>query len=222
MTSNSQDGISIRVMTPKDYESVKSILQNDFFGAEPLSEFCGKDFYFKNKEVMDEWMLSMIEQDMCLLALDENDGWRPVGCVLSGIQTPEDIEKHSRTTETSEGSALRKINILFNKIESESNIFEVYGISKALISHVTAVTASKRGKGLGARLAAALMDLGRSKVLPVMVANCTSYYSARQKKALGMKCIYSLNYADFKDDQGTVIFKPSAPHTTARVMAIKL
>lgn len=66
------------------------------------------------------------------------------------------------------------------------------------------------------------MEVGRAKGFPVMTANCTGFYSARQKEALGMKCIISQDYADYKDDQGQVIFNPPPPHKATRILAIKL
>ncbi|XP_064554120.1 arylalkylamine N-acetyltransferase-like 2 isoform X1 [Drosophila montana] len=145
------------------------------------------------KEYHDEFYLSKIKQGTCLLAVDENNGGRIVGYVLAHAQTPDDVEKYRKKA-----------------------------AAKPLLSHITHVDASMRGKGLGSRLAAALMEVGRSKDFPLMAAHCTSFYSARLKKALGMECVYSIAYADYKDASGQVVFKPAAPHTHLRVMVIKL
>ncbi|KAI8043407.1 hypothetical protein M5D96_004739 [Drosophila gunungcola] len=170
----------------------------------------------------DDNNLSVIAQGTCLVALDEDDGGRLVGFVLAEAQFPEDIEKHRIEAETSRQNGFGRIRVILFKVEREANIFERFGISKVLYSKVTCVDASMRGKGIGSRLAAALMDVGRSKGFPAMLAHCTSFFSARQKQALGMQCIYSLAYADYKDDQGRPIFTPAEPNTMLRVMAIKL
>ncbi|KAH8346727.1 hypothetical protein KR084_009002 [Drosophila pseudotakahashii] len=224
MKSNSTDGVTIRIMDLKDYEQVKPFLKDEFFMAEPLylSLSCGKPFHPLDEKHWDEENLSMITEGTCLVALDENDGNRLVGCALAGALFPEDYKRHRRMAETADQTISGHLNVHLHKLESGANIFERYGISKALLSRMTTVAGSKRGKGLGSRLANTLMDLGRSKGFPVMVANCTSFYSARQKESLGMECIYSLAHADFKDDQGRVIFTPPPPNTMTRVMAIKL
>ncbi|XP_017117106.1 dopamine N-acetyltransferase [Drosophila elegans] len=222
MASNTKDGITIRIMTQEDYANVKAFMKDDFFSSEPLCQSSGEAVHLQNEKDNDEYHLSMIAQGTCLVALDENNDGRLVGFVLAGAQYPEDIEKHRIEAEAMEKHFWGKICVLLSKIEREANLFERFGISKVLYSHITSVDASMRGKGLGSRLAATLMDVGRSKGFPAMVAYCTSFFSARQKEALGMQCIHSLTYADYKDDQGRPIFTPAAPNIMARVMAIKL
>ncbi|XP_037709593.1 dopamine N-acetyltransferase-like [Drosophila subpulchrella] len=220
MSSNTKDGITIRIMTVEDYKNVKAFMEDDFLLSEPLSQSSGESFH-QNKD-NGEYLLSMIAQDTCLVALDENNGGRLVGFVMAGAQFPEDTEQHRVEAEAMEQHTWGRIYRLLSKIEREANIFERFGISKALYSHITSVDKAMRGKGLGSRLAATLMEVGRSKGFPVMVAYCTSFFSARQKEALGMQCIHSLTYADYKDAHGQPIFKPAAPHTMVRAMAIKL
>ncbi|XP_037709592.1 dopamine N-acetyltransferase-like [Drosophila subpulchrella] len=222
MSSNTKDGITIRIMTVEDYKNVKAFMKDDFFLSEPLCQSTGESVHQQNEKDNDEYHLSMIAQGTCLVAIDENNGGRLVGFVLAGAQYPEDIEQHRIEAEAMEQHTWGRICILLSKIEREANIFERFGISKVLYSHITSVDKSMRGKGLGSRLATTLMEVGRSKGFPVMVAYCTSFFSARQKEALGMQCIHSLTYADYKDAQGRPIFTPAAPNTMARVMAIKL
>ncbi|XP_017056599.1 arylalkylamine N-acetyltransferase-like 2 [Drosophila ficusphila] len=222
MALNTKDGITIRIMTKEDYKDVKAFMTDDFFLSEPLCQSSGERVHHQNEKENDEYHLSMIAQGTCLVALDENNGGRLVGFVLAGAQFPEDVEKHRIEAEAMEKHTWGRICVLLSKIEIEANLFERFGISKVLYSHITSVDTSMRGKGLGSRLAETLMEVGRSKGFPAMVAYCTSFYSARQKEALGMQCIHSLVYADYKDDQGRPIFTPKAPHKMARVMAIKL
>ncbi|EDW76276.2 uncharacterized protein Dwil_GK15374 [Drosophila willistoni] len=219
---NSKDGITIRIMTAEDYKHVKSFMTDHFFTGEPLGASSGENVQHQNEKENDEFHLSMIHQGTCLLAIDDNQNGRIVGLVLAGAEYPSDLEKHRREAEEMEQHCFGRICRMSSKLEIEANIFKRYQIFKVLYSYITNVDSSLRGKGLGSRLAAALMDVGRSKGFPMMAAICTSFYSARQKEALGMKCIHSLAYADYKDDQGQVIFQPPAPHTHARFMVIKL
>lgn len=218
----SRDGILIRIMRVEDYPQVKLFMGDNFFNGEPICAASGENVQRFNEKENDEYHISMIEQGTCLLALNEQAGGSIVGIVLAGEQVPSDVEKHRKEAAELEQNTWGKIAVLLSKVEIEIKLFERYGISKALYSHITNVDASMRGKGLGSRLAAALMEVGRSKGFPVMFAYCTSFFSARQKEQLGMECIYQLAYADYKDDKGEVIFKPAAPNTHVRVMAIKL
>ncbi|XP_002060538.2 arylalkylamine N-acetyltransferase-like 2 [Drosophila virilis] len=219
---DSKNGILIRIMTVADYQPVKIFMGGNFYNGEPLCASSGEDVQKCYEKENDEYHISMIEQGTCLLAVDENNGGRIVGLVLAGAQIPSDLEKHRKEAAAMEPNTWGRIAVFLSKIEIEINLFKRYGVSKILYSHITNVDASMRGKGLGSRLAAALMEVGRSKGFPLMIAYCSSYYSARQKEALGMECVYSIAYADYKDESGQVVFKPAAPHTHLRVMVIKL
>ncbi|XP_017077025.1 dopamine N-acetyltransferase [Drosophila eugracilis] len=221
MSSNTKEGIRIRIMRLEDYEKVKSFMKEEYFTAEPLCQSSGEPVHLQNEKENDAINLSMIAQGTCLLALDESDDDQIVGFVLAGAETSEDVERSRLVAESLENNAWGRIYAIIIKAECEANIFKRYGISKVLYSHVTSVATSMRDKGLGSRLAATLINLGRSKGFPAMVAYCTSFYSARQKEALGMECIHSMDYADYKDDRGRVIFAPAAPNISLRVMAIK-
>lgn len=218
----SKDGILIRIMSMEDYPEVKTCMVENFFNVEPLCAYLGKDPKLYHSETLDAYQKSLIEQGTCLVALDEQNDGKLVGFVLAGDHTPAHVEKN-RQDAIAMGQSIRgMIPVLISKVEVESKVFERYGISKALYSHATNVDASMRGKGLGSRLAAALMEVGRSKGYPLMLAYCSSFYSGRQKEQLGMECIYKLAYTDYKNDKGEVIFKPPPPHTHVRTMAIKL
>lgn len=41
---------------------------------------------------------------------------------------------------------------------------------------------------------------------------CSSHFTAKAVERLGFKCIYSLSYMDYVDDQGKVVFKSQPPH----------
>ncbi|EDW48576.1 dopamine N-acetyltransferase [Drosophila sechellia] len=224
MTPTTIDGVTIRIMRPEDYPQVKAYMEVEYYTAEPLSQASGEPVHLQNEEINDALYQSIIAEGTSLLALDENDGGRIVGLVLACAIYPDNVNEGALNLklENLEDNAWGRIYHLVMKAKREVNLFERYDIPKALYSDVTSVASWKRGKGLGSRLAATLMDLGRSNGFPLMMAFCTSFYSARQKEALGMECIYSIDYADYKDDEGRVIFTPAAPHTKLRVMAIKL
>uniref|UniRef100_A0A6P4FM02 aralkylamine N-acetyltransferase n=1 Tax=Drosophila rhopaloa TaxID=1041015 RepID=A0A6P4FM02_DRORH len=223
MTSNSKDGITIRIMLKEDFANVKAFMKKEYFASEPLCQSSGEtDCHLQIEKENDVLIPSMIAQGTCLVALDEKNGGRLVGLVLAEARFPKDLETNRIKADAMENNVCGRIYVMLSKIEREANLFERFGISKVLYSDTTSVDTSMRGKGLGSRLAATLMDVGRSKGFPAMVAYCTSYYSARQKAALGMQCIHSIVYADYKDDQGRPIFTPAEPHTMLRLMAIKL
>ncbi|KAH8285751.1 hypothetical protein KR018_002011 [Drosophila ironensis] len=222
MLPETKDGITIRLMTEKDYPRVKLFMKNNFYYDEPMGMGVTESLHLQNEAEEDQNHLQMIGQNLCLIATEDEGNSRIAGIVLAERQEPKDMEKHRIYAESSEehswGLSLRCLS----KVERDADIFNRFGISEYLYSYITTVDASMRGKGLGLRLAAALMELGRSRGLPLIAAFCTSYYSARQKAALGMECIHKQPFADFKDSQGRVVFTPPAPHTHIQVMAMRL
>ncbi|KAH8262954.1 hypothetical protein KR044_002540, partial [Drosophila immigrans] len=218
----SKDGILIRIMRVDDYKAVKIFMAEHFFRGEPMNDSIEEDVQKCYEKENDEYHIAMIEEETSLLAVNEDDGGTIVGIVLAGAQVPSDVEKHRKEAEELEPNGWGRIAVFNSLVERNANVFERYGVSKLLYSHITAVHGSMRGKRLGARLASALMEVGRSKGFPVMVASCSSFYSARQKEALGMECVYSHAYADYKDANGQVVFKTQPPNTHVRVLAIKL
>ncbi|XP_060665851.1 arylalkylamine N-acetyltransferase-like 2 isoform X1 [Drosophila nasuta] len=217
-----EDGVFIRIMTMDDYEKIGENIYNE----EPLK--LAMDNYLKiepnqsQKNELEEYHHSMVKQGTCLVAINDENGGDIVGSVLAGCETLSDLQEYYAQVAAMEEGYYKTCTIFEFETKIKGNYFDRYGVSKVLYSHMTNVDASHRGKGLGARLAAALMELGRSKGFPIMIACCTSLYTARQKEALGMECIYSQAYADYKDANAQVVFNPPAPHTHVRVMAIKL
>ncbi|XP_030377520.1 dopamine N-acetyltransferase-like [Scaptodrosophila lebanonensis] len=220
MSSKTEDSIKIRTMTVEDFKEVKSFLREHMYTGEPLSMSSNEDVEKCDEKNTDEYNLKLIKQGTSLVAVEPSG--RIVGLVLAGASYPSDLESNRVDAENMGQHFWGRLNRFLSKVEREANVFERYGVSKAIYSHITNVDSSMRGKGLGSRLATALMDLGRAKGFPLMIAYCTSFYSARQKEALGMEVAYSFRYADYKDEEGRVIFHPPAPHNEVRVMAMRL
>lgn len=218
----SSDGILIRIMRVEDYPEVMRFLGENFYKTEPICAASGENLQDYWEEVLYEYNISMIKQGTCLLALNEKEGGTIVGITLAGRQTPSDVEKNRQFAASLKPNAWGKMTVLLSEVEMKTKLFERYGISKALYTDTTNVLASMQGKGLGRRLTATLMELGRSMGYPLLYGFCTSAYSARSKEKLGMKCIYKMAYADYKDDRGEVVFKLPAPHTHLQVVAIRL
>lgn len=56
----------------------------------------------------------------------------------------------------------------------------------------------------------------------MIYAECSSYYSAKAVENFGLKCIYSVTYTDYIDENGEVVFKTQPPHECFKVYALLL
>ncbi|BFF93407.1 uncharacterized protein DMAD_11267 [Drosophila madeirensis] len=216
--------ISIRVMRLEDYNAVEAFLAQHFFKEEPLMLTPQED---QDAAAVipaeSELHLSLIPQGLSLVAIDEAHGNRIVGVILAGAQKPADVEQHFAEAQQLEPTCLlHHIHKFLSGIEKSANYFEHYGVETALYLYILGVDSSVRRQGLGSRLVSALIDLGRQQGFPAMVSTCTNQNSTRLMSALQMECIHSQIYADYKDDQGRVVLRPPAPHTTGSVMGIRL
>ncbi|KAH8269874.1 hypothetical protein KR018_009111 [Drosophila ironensis] len=221
MQPSTKDGITIRTMTEDDLEAVSVLVDTGFYAEEPLLMSGKVTLLPETLAFSKKSHQKLITHGTSLVALDENNAGRLVGFVLAEPKTPEDFQTPQEVLDKVQPD-VRPILSFGNEVKQKANFFGAYGVDKLLYSHITFVVPDMRGKGIGSRLATTLTDVGRANELPLMVAMCTSYYSAKQKEALGMECIFAQSYADYKDSEGKVVFTPPAPHTQARLLAIRL
>ncbi|XP_034098165.2 arylalkylamine N-acetyltransferase-like 2 [Drosophila albomicans] len=217
-----KDGILIRVMTKEDFKKIEESIYDEEPLRSGLEDDTKAEVQLALIEGLENYHNSLIEQGNCLVAINENDGGRIVGSVLAGCETYSNLQKNLALVAALDDGTFKRIATFEFETKIKVNYFERFGVSRVLLSHMTNVDASVRGKGLGTRLTAALIELGRIQGFPIMIAFCTSFYSARQKKALGMECIYTQAYQDYRDANGEAVFKPPAPHTHTRILATKL
>ncbi|KAH8350380.1 hypothetical protein KR067_006245 [Drosophila pandora] len=221
MTTNTKDGITIRPMTEDDLDTVSDFVINNFLVDEPTAGTVDWTKYPTVKDKLKEKHRAMRQQGLSLTAVDDNKNGEIVGFSLAASVTQEDLDSKLPAIEKAppEIAAVLKFN---DYMQRKVDIFKLYGVDKVLYSHMTFVKPGMRGKQVGTRLAQTLIQLGRTQGFKVMTAMCSSFFSGNQKEALGMKIVFQQLYAEYKDDEGKVIFSPPAPHTRARMLAMEL
>ncbi|KAH8263362.1 hypothetical protein KR044_007792 [Drosophila immigrans] len=215
--------INIRALKADDIDEFSRFLNANFYGHEPLLQTPGDYKVVTDSPEKREIRLAVIRQGLSLVAVDQSDGGRIVGCAYAEEMVPSDLENNIRKLkEKTPKEFLDHEHLLLNEAEIRSKFFKHFDVSKALHLNILTVEARLRNQGLGRRLVAALMDLGRSKRLPLIVAACTSFYSTRIMSALGMSCVRSEDFRDYKDQNGNVVLNPPEPHKFLNIMAMKL
>ncbi|XP_023175158.2 dopamine N-acetyltransferase-like [Drosophila hydei] len=213
----------VREMLETDIDEASCFFREHFMKHEPLLESHGKCLQANansNKRELDE---SVVREGLSLVIVDQSRGDRIVGVAYAGVLSASELEsswnelKHKKRTKYMEHIKYFLVNIKRN-----AQFFRRYDVSKALYLKVLVVDASMQRQGLGRRLVTALIDVARAKGLALLVATCTGCYSTKLMASVGMECVHSENYCDFKDDDGNIVFKPSAPHTKASIMVLKL
>ncbi|PSN52943.1 Dopamine N-acetyltransferase [Blattella germanica] len=105
-----------------------------------------------------------------------------------------------------------KFGRFLNKVEGSVDIWSLTGTDRALNVYMIAVSDRAQGRGIGKALVEHSRELARSKGFPLLYMLCSSFYSAKIARKVGMQCVYSLQYSEYKDEQGIPVFLPPEPH----------
>lgn len=65
-------------------------------------------------------------------------------------------------------------------------------------------------------------ELASEKQCPMVYVECSSYFTAKAAERLGFQCIYTLNFRDYVDENGEIIFKTPPPHDSSKVYVLML
>ncbi|KAH8404799.1 hypothetical protein KR222_003856 [Zaprionus bogoriensis] len=209
----------VRELKEEDFDAFNRFLLDHFYTQEPLLQTPG-DHFREEPELLQE-RLEAIRQGLSVVAVDQNE--RIVGVAYAEQVSREGMGHNWLEIKGQKPTKLiAHIHYFLSNLENKSEFFKHYDVSQALYLAILTVDASVTRQGLGRRLVSALMEVGRSKGLPLLVTTCTSVYSQRVMAALGFEVVLSQKYSDYKDEDGNMPLQPPAPHQEASVMAIRL
>lgn len=131
----------------------------------------------------------------------------------------------------------RRIFGLLNDVNHELDLFSKYNVDKIFEIRILSVDSSYRGKGIAKELFAQSEAIARKngfKVifvptwkkkilqcdnLQVMKTDATSFFTQKVAESQGFWVEKSVNYHDYKDEQGRKIYDTRPPHLHYKVMA---
>ncbi|ALC48905.1 CG15766 [Drosophila busckii] len=216
MSAAVMDDIELRVATAEDSKRMMEFLHEHYYQEEPLTIGCEP----KQPDAADEsFLLSNIPHGTCLLALQ---GDRIMGAVVAGPKDKEEAQLLDEEAAQHAGTKWGRIVGFLALVEREANVFERYGVDKAVHAHALGVDTTMRGRALGARLITALAARGKELGYPLLTLDCTSVYSSRLSRRLGCDLINSKLYSDYKDVSGVQLICPPAPHDRVETYALLL
>ncbi|XP_050299236.1 arylalkylamine N-acetyltransferase 1-like isoform X2 [Anthonomus grandis grandis] len=209
----------IVVTTASDKEDILNFLREFFFRDEPLNKYldlinennprCKDLEYFSTKNIDNGLNLKAIHNGK-IIGVCLNDLLK-----RGYLQDPPD--EHEITD-----PKFSKIVRMLGKVEVESDIFSKFPDSDtAMTTKILTVNNAYRGQGIAKELLNKTREMAKELGAGFMSVDCTSHFTALALKKLGFECIYTLRYADHKEN-GEVVFKPEPPHESVTVYVQKI
>ncbi|XP_055610285.1 arylalkylamine N-acetyltransferase-like 2 [Uranotaenia lowii] len=212
-------GLLYRVANEADRELVRDGLNKYFYPEDPVTSthYSGKEPTTDDTE----GTLEMVNSGCMILAMDEQSG-RLAGFSGSTIVSPDEpqklLEKASIAQTKKYGDVLR----LTAHLTAKTRVCERFGVDQAYHLDMVGVNPNFRGKSIGEILQEKHMELACAKGLRVLSAYVTGPYSARICERLGMQCVYTLPYRDYRDESGRVVFRGTELYTVLKCFVMKI
>ena len=203
--------------TEESQDDIVEFLRRVFYKHEPINVAIGAP---PDRPINCIMPLQYLPEGKSLIAVSRN-GRRILGFCGNTIMTPNRNENVTHQTKYTEPLYDIILEFLL-KIEDSADIWKETGADRAMCICHLGVDPAVKGRGIGRRLMEASRHLAQSEGYPLLYIVCTSYYSAKIARAIGMQCVYSLPYAEYKDKDGNPVFTPSQPHTDVTVFVQKL
>ncbi|XP_075232597.1 arylalkylamine N-acetyltransferase 1-like isoform X1 [Lycorma delicatula] len=216
---------TISKISNRDADRVIDFLRRFFFKDEPLNVAVGLlDDPNSNCLELEQYCINSIPDGASLMA--QNNAGDIVGVCLNGIDVrggTKASEEVNVADEECSNPKFKKILNLLSVVGKQSDVFGQFpNIDKVLEVRILSVDDNYRGKGIAKSLIERSKSLGQEIGIPMIRVDCTSAFSAMAVAHLGFQCIYTLQYAEYLDNNGEPIFNPPPPHSCVKTFVYPL
>jgi GNAT superfamily N-acetyltransferase len=200
-----------------DHERIRVFLGENYYPFEPINMAMGLD---NGHSAADEaHILDFIKEGTSLLAVATTPQRTLLGiCINGAIFSDENVIEMA-----SKCSCKRYTKFLWfiETIDRCSDFWNRVAVKQALSCEALAVLGSARGLGIGKALLENTLQVARDDGFPLLRVDCSSYYSAKIVECMGLECMYSLPYSEYKSEDGCQIFDPPSPHVEFKIFIHK-
>jgi GNAT superfamily N-acetyltransferase len=189
---------------------------------EPLCVSLGNSASLSDDEDED---MNILSEGMSLIAESQGrNGFEDgaiLGLCLNVEMSIEDATMLEHKSNNSKDEKFAKILKFLSVMDRQANMWERLCITRAMGVIVMAVDDAATGQGIGKALMERSRDVAKERGFPALRVDCTSQYSAKIAQRLGMSCVFSLPYEQYKGQEGQAIFIPPSPHTHFKMFVQK-
>lgn len=215
--SNSSE-ITFKVASSSDYDQVLEFIRSHYYPEEPIT--IGNEPREQSVED-EEFSMSSLDEGTTIMAVDGDN--EMVGVCISGAIQPNDAEKMIEDSKRVKSKKWSEILLLLAYLEHKANVCERFNVPKSLHMHVMGVHPKVRGQSIGVKLMGRCMANGKQLGFKLASTDCTSIFSIKIAERLGMECIETLAFDEYRDKtDGRQIFKPTQPHTHIKTFIQRL
>ncbi|GAB0095160.1 uncharacterized protein DMENIID0001_105150 [Sergentomyia squamirostris] len=215
MVSDSE--FCFRVAIPGDETNILEFIRKFYYPEEALTIGIPPKEPTKEDE---QFSLSCIPSGLSIVAEDSDK--KLVGVLLSHEVDNSTLPVRKIETSQVPDYKWRTILTFLHHLEEQTAVCFRLNVPKAVQFSVLGVNPAHRGKSIGFRLMEKSAENAGDKGYGAIGAACTSIFSARIAEKMGMTCVTSMKYSDWKDEDGQVIFKPPEVYDQVRCYIKKL
>ncbi|XP_025199058.1 dopamine N-acetyltransferase-like [Melanaphis sacchari] len=205
-----------------DRQRVIEFIKKFFFQREPLV-MC-KQLEFESMEKLQNHLFRTLDNGLTFKAVSSDGDL--IGFISNEIIDRENKKPSncsSKIDDQENSFKFKEFMTLFQKIEQESAMFERYpDVNRVMDIKAVAVNETFKGQGVCKALFYKSKELALENKCSMVRVDCSSYFSASAAEKLGFQCIYSMNYEEYKNEKGEVIFDPLPPHKQFKVYVISI
>lgn len=198
--------IKIITAKPSDYDLIHDFLHEFFFPIEPMTtSHLSKD---EAMELPPELTMDCIVEGVTLLAYIDTT---LVGVAIAGEISSEvsgkDLE-YSKHLQPKGADVFKFLSYIGEKADFCNQM----NVSRSLHVHVLSTHPAHTRKGIGSKLFAACVDVGREKNFPAFSLDCTSHFTTGIAEKFGMCLLSTVTYDEYHERIGQTLFIPTEPH----------
>ncbi|KAL4239106.1 hypothetical protein ACF0H5_003809 [Mactra antiquata] len=203
----------LAIITPDRYAETYDIMGNHFIPDEPLCRSFGVVWEEEHERVIFEYLKCNLS--ICMISKDSNE---ICGVVLNGIlnisDPPIDLSKFNY-------EPLRSYFLFLTHKDKEVHFFEHFGEDEAIHFFALGVKSTYRRMGLGGKLLAAAVAMGRELGFKVGKIEGVSNFSQRIIENQGFETLYTIPY-DSYIYQGHPLKDKTGEHTQMKIYGKRL
>uniref|UniRef100_A0A1L8DBV7 aralkylamine N-acetyltransferase n=1 Tax=Nyssomyia neivai TaxID=330878 RepID=A0A1L8DBV7_9DIPT len=197
--------LNYRVAVAGDEEKVLNFIRKHYYPEEALTIGISPKEPTKEDE---EFSLSCIPTGLSVVCEDSNKNI--VGVLLCHEVDNSTLTERKISTESIEDPKWRTILTFLNYMEELTSICSRLNVTKGIQFSVLGVDPEQRGKSIGLKMMQKAAENALENKFMAIGSVCTSIFSARIAEKLGMECVASVPYSEWKNSEGKTIFSPTS------------